>query len=318
MTVQIILLILGLVILIAGAEGLVKGASDLAHKYNVSDLVIGLTIVGFGTSAPELVVNLFASASEHQDIVFGNILGSNNFNLFVVLGVAGLIRPLRVQHSTVWKEIPISLAAVVIFYLMGNDFFNTGRQLLSRIDGIILLSMFILFQYYVYMQIKSEQLEPPAGAKHMSVLRIIMLIVVGLAFLVVGGRMVVSNAILLAKAMGISEKIIGLTIIAVGTSLPELATSVVAAVRRNADIAMGNVIGSNIFNIFLIGGLGSIIKPVRYNTAFNNDFYLLAAGTVILFLTMFTSKKRTLDRWEAALLLLIYIGYTIFLISGEV
>lgn len=317
MVFQILLLLLGLAVLILGAEWLVKGASDLAHKYNVSDLVVGLTIVAFGTSAPELVVNLFASFSGHQDIVFGNILGSNNFNIFVVLGIAGLIIPLKVQDCTVWKEIPFSLAAVVLLYLLANDFLDANKLLLGRIDGFILLTMFIFFQYYVYKQIKTDQTEYIISNPNISLIRLILLIILGLAGLVIGGRMVVHNAVLLAKAIGVSEKTIGLTIIAIGTSLPELATSVVAAVRKNADIAVGNIIGSNIFNIFLIGGLISALKPVRYNTAFNIDFYMLAAGTVILFITMFTSKKRMLDRWEAALLLILYTGYTVLLISKE-
>jgi len=317
MILQLVLLIIGLAVLVAGANWLVGGASDLARRYNVSDLVIGLTIVAFGTSAPELVVNLFATLTEHQDIVFGNILGSNNFNIFIVLGISGLIIPLRVQNSTVWKEIPISLGAVIIFYFMANDHLTGENQVLSRLDGLVLLIMFILFQYYVYLQIKSDQSARSGVKKDIRVVKVVLLIIFGLAALVLGGRLVVNNAVLIAKAAGISEKVIGLTIVAAGTSLPELATSVVAAFRKNADIAVGNIIGSNIFNIFLIGGLVSLINPVKYNTAFNNDFYLLAAGTLILFITMFTLKQRTLDRWEAFLLLVIFSGYSFYLFSGE-
>ncbi len=317
MILRLVLLILGLAVLIAGANWLVGGASDLARRYNVSDLVIGLTIVAFGTSAPELVVNLFATLTEHQDIVFGNILGSNNFNIYIVLGISGLIIPLRVQNSTVWKEIPISLGAVVIFYFMANDHLNSDTKALGRIDGIVLLLLFILFQYYIYLQIKSDQSALLPVKKDIPVIKVVFPIILGLTALVAGGRLVVDNAVLLAKAMGISEKVIGLTIVAIGTSLPELATSVVAAFRKNADIAVGNIIGSNIFNIFLIGGLVAIINPVKYYTAFNNDFYLVGAGTLILFITMFTLRRKTLDRWEAFLLIVIYAGYTAFLLSGE-
>lgn len=318
MFLQIILLILGLGVLILGAEWLVSGATRLARRYNVSDLAIGLTIVAFGTSAPELVVNLFASLTDHQDIFFGNILGSNNFNIFVVLGVSGLILPLKVQSSTIWKEIPFSLAAALLFYLMANDFHSTDQLLLGRIDGFILLTMFIFFQYYVYRQIRSDQPENFSVKTDISLVKVILMIVLGLAGLVIGGKLVMDNAVSLAKLLGVSEKIIGLTIVAAGTSLPELATSAVAAFRKNADIAVGNIIGSNIFNIFLIGGIISLVKPVRYNTSFNNDFYMLGAGTMILFITMFIMKKRQLGRWEAALLLLLYTAYTVFLISGEV
>jgi cation:H+ antiporter len=318
MTIQILLLLAGLALLIISAEGLVSGSSSLARRFNISDLTIGLTVVAFGTSAPELVVNLFASTADHQDIVFGNILGSNNFNLFIILGIAGLIMPLKVQVSTVWKEIPMSLAALVIFYLMVNIPSAGGARILGRADGFILLALFALFQYYVYRQIKSY--EPEAGEHHDPgpLYRTIGFIVLGLAGLVLGGRLVVTNAVIIAKAMGVSEKIIGLTIIAAGTSLPELATSIVAAYRKNADIAVGNIVGSNIFNLLLIGGLVSAVAPVPYRTVFNVDFYVLAAGTVLLFITMFTSQRHKLDRWEAGLLLTLYLAYTAWLIMKEV
>ncbi len=318
MAVQILLLILGLVLLILCAEWLVSGASSLARRFRISDLTIGLTVVAFGTSAPELVVNLFASTSEHQDIVFGNILGSNNFNLFIILGIAGLIIPLKVQVSTVWKEIPMSLAALVIFYLMVNIPFGGNQRMLGRIDGVILLSLFGFFQYYIYRQIKNYEPEHAGSHNPGPLWKTITFILLGLTGLVIGGKLVVSNAVLLAKAIGISEKVIGLTIVAAGTSLPELATSVVAAFKKNTDIAVGNIIGSNIFNLLLIGGTVSVVKPVAYNQIFNMDFYILAAGTVILFINMFTWKKHKLDRWEAAVLLLLYVSYTVYMITKEV
>ena len=317
MTAQILFLVLGLALLIVSAEWLVGGATSLARRYKISDLTIGLTVVAFGTSAPELVVNLFASTSHHQDIVFGNILGSNNFNLFIILGIAGLIFPLKVHVSTVWKEIPMSLAALVGFFLMVNIPFG-GERMLGRIDGIILLVLFVFFQYYIYHQIKNYEPEQTGHTVHRPLWKTITFIILGLAGLVMGGRLVVSNAVLIAQVLGVSEKVIGLTIIAAGTSLPELATSVVAAVKKNADIAVGNIIGSNIFNLLLVGGIGSVVRPITYNTDFNIDFYILAAGTVILFITMFTLKKHKLDRWEAALLLVLYVSYTVYLVMKEV
>jgi cation:H+ antiporter len=315
MALQIFLLLAGLGLVIAGAEWLVGGASSLARKFKIPDLTIGLTVVAFGTSAPEMVVNLFASATDHQDIFFGNILGSNNFNLFIILGIAGVILPLKVQVSTVWKEIPMSLAALVIFYLMVHIPSPGGERMLGRVDGIILLGLFVLFQYYIYRQIKDYRPEVTEHKPSGPLYRMIVFIILGLAGLVIGGKLVLDNAVELAKAIGISEKVIGLTIIAAGTSLPELATSVVAAYRKNADIAVGNIVGSNIFNLLLIGGTVSLVSPVRYSSIFDIDFYILAAGTIVLFLNLLAWKKHRLDRWEAALLLLFYVGYTVFLIS---
>ncbi len=315
MTLQIFLLLAGLGLVIGGAEWLVSGASSLARKFKIPDLTIGLTIVAFGTSAPELVVNLFASATDHQDIFFGNILGSNNFNLFIILGIAGVILPLKVHVSTVWKEIPMSMAALVIFFLMVHIPSPGGERMLGRVDGIILLGLFVLFQYYIYRQIKEYNPEDTEHKPSGPLFRMIVFIILGLAGLVIGGKLVLDNAVELAKAMGISEKVIGLTIIAAGTSLPELATSVVAAFRKNADIAVGNIVGSNIFNLLLIGGTVSVVSPVRYSSIFDIDFYILAAGTIVLFINLLTWRKHRLDRWEAALLLLSYVGYTAYLIA---
>ncbi len=316
MVLQIGLLVLGFVILIKGADWLVNGASSLAKKHNVSDLAIGLTVVAFGTSAPELVVNIFASLQNHHEIVFGNIIGSNNFNLFVILGIAGLITPIVVQSSTVWKEIPLSFVAIIILLFFSNDFFLSDRHILSRIDGLILLTMFGLFLYYVYSQLKTDPEEKVDLDLVHSHGKIWVLIILGLTGLVLGGRLVVTSAIEMATMLGISEKIIGLTIVAAGTSMPELATSVVAAFKKNNDIAVGNIIGSNIFNIFLILGVSALINPLGFDAAFNTDIYLLGFGTILLFAVMFTGKKKRLDRWEAALLLVIYIVYTVKLVAG--
>ncbi len=317
MLLQIILLLIGFIVLIKSADWLVDGAAALAKKYNVSDLAIGLTIVAFGTSAPELVVNTIAAFQAHHDIVFGNVIGSNNFNLFIILGIAGLITPLVVQSSTVWKEIPLSLLAALILLVLANDFFQSNSNTLSRFDGVILLVMFALFLLYVYRQMRNNGVQQEATHKVLPPLKIWGFIVIGLIGLVLGGRLVVNNAVLLATALGVSEKIIGLTIIALGTSLPELATSVVAAAKKNNDIAVGNIIGSNIFNIFLILGVSSMIRPIEFNTNFNLDLGILILGTVFLFVAMFTGLRRKLDRWEASLLLVAYIGYTLWLILKE-
>lgn len=313
MLLQIFLLIVGLVLLIQGADWLVKGASALAKKYNVSDLAIGLTIVAFGTSTPELVVNVISSMQKHSDIVLGNVIGSNNFNLFIILGIAGVIAPLAVQSTTVWKEIPFSLLAVVILYFIANSFLSV-QTIITRVDGVILLGFFIIFLLYIYKNLKKDKASPEIQKEQLSQIMIFTFIVLGLAGLIFGGNLLVSNAIKLAKSMGMSEKLIGLTIVAAGTSMPELATSVVAAIKKNNDIAVGNIIGSNIFNVFLILGASSLIHPIQYNLKFNMDIYLLAGGTIFLFVVMFTGQKKKLDRWEALLLLLFYIIYTSFII----
>lgn len=318
MILQILLLLLGFILLIKSADWLVDGAAALAKKYNVSDLAIGLTIVAFGTSAPELVVNTIAAFQAHHDIVFGNVIGSNNFNLFIILGIAGIITPMVVQSSTVWKEIPLSLIAALVLLNLANDFWAANSNILSRIDGIILIVLFGVFLLYVYKNMRSNNVVIQDSAhKPLPPLKIWGLIIIGLVGLVIGGQLVVKNAVHLATALGISEKIIGLTIVALGTSLPELATSVVAATKKNNDIAVGNIIGSNIFNIFLILGVSSLIRPIEYNINFNLDLGILVLGTIFLFTAMFTGRKRKLDRWEAGLLLAVYIGYTVWLILKE-
>ncbi len=316
-----LLLVAGLAILIVGANFMVEGASALAKKFNISNLAIGLTVVAFGTSAPELVVNTFAAVQGHEDIVFGNVLGSNNFNLFIILGITGLITPLAVQSSTAWKEIPISFIAVIILFFLVNDgmLWAAGNSSLSSIDGIILLVFFALFLYYVYRQLKtdSSQAEEVVNVPAYSNLKMGIFIAGGLGGLVLGGNLVVTNAIEIAESLGISQKIIGLTVVAAGTSLPELATSVVAALKKNADIAVGNIVGSNIFNIFLILGASSVLAPIGFSPGFNMDIYILAGGTLFLFLAMFTGGRKKLDRWEAALLLIFYLAYTTYLVIQE-
>lgn len=317
MLTSILLIILGFVCLIFGANWLVDGASSLAKKFNVSDLAIGLTIVAFGTSAPELVVNLIASVDGYPDIVFGNIIGSNNFNLFIILGIAGIIYPISVQSSTAWKEIPISLFAAFLLLFLVNDFTFSAPTMMSRIDGVALLILFLLFIYYVFRQMKNEK-QVAANYVQMSNLKITILIVLGLAGLVLGGQLVVENGVSIATQLGVSEKVIGLTILAAGTSLPELVTSIVAAMKKNSDIAIGNVIGSNIFNILLILSISALVRPLEYNPNFNQDLYILIGGSVFLFAAMLMGRRKTLDRWEAAILLIFYLFYTGFLIFNEV
>lgn len=311
------LVVLGFALLIKGADWMVNGSTMLAKKHRIPDLAIGLTIVAFGTSAPELVVNTVASFEGHSDIVLGNVIGSNNFNLFLILGVVGLIYPITVQSSTVQREIPISFLAAVVFLLLANGYLFYDNIGLSRVDGLVLLFLFFLFLYYIYKQMRADVEVTETPKLEASSKKIWLLIVLGLLGLIVGGKLIVDNAVAIASDMGVSEKIIGLTIIAAGTSLPELMTSVVAALKKNSDIAIGNIIGSNIFNILLILSVSSLVNPINFSAIFNMDIYLLLGGTIFLFVAMFTGKKKRLDRWESAILLITFVGYTTFLISKE-
>jgi cation:H+ antiporter len=313
---DIFLIVLGMALLIKGGDMLVDGASNLARRFNISELAIGLTIVAFGTSAPELVVSLAAAIGSHSEIALGNVIGSNNFNLLAILGITGLIAPIAVQKNTIRIEIPFSLLAVIVLFLLANlNFFPTEEKTITRVDGVILLMFFGLFLFYVYKSMKtSESGDETSSVKTLSLLKSILFIVLGLVFLVLGGRIVVDSAVDLARDMNISEKVIGLTIIAIGTSLPELVTSVTAIIKKSSDIAIGNIIGSNIFNIFLILGASSLVNPINYSPVFNNDIYFLIFGTLLLFLAMFVGNKKQLDRWQAAIFLLFYTGYVVYLI----
>lgn len=316
MMISLFLVFTGFVLLIFGANWMVDGASSLARKYKVSDLVIGLTIVAFGTSAPEMVVNIIASFNGYSEIVFGNILGSNNFNLFLILGLSGMILPIKVASTTAWREIPISLLVALLLLLMVFGFSAGESTVLSRSEGVILLVLFGLFLYYIFFQMKRETKET-GDKKEKAVLNIWGLIILGLAGLIIGGQLVVENSVTIASRLGVSEKIIGLTIVAAGTSLPELVTSVVAALKKNSDIAIGNVIGSNIFNILLILGLSSLVNPIAYTPGFNTDLFILIGGTMFLFSSMLTGQRKRLDRWEAAILFGFYFFYMIYLVVKE-
>jgi cation:H+ antiporter len=312
-----LLFVIGFVLLIKGAYFLVDGASAIARRLKVSDLVIGLTVVAFGTSTPELFVNIIASAKGNTDIAIGNVLGSNIANVFLILGISSLIYPLRVTKGTVWKEIPFSLLAAIVLWFMANDHLidKNNYSSLTRIDGLILLSFFTIFLYYSYgISGEIEGVEQHVQVAQKSTAKSFFFIGVGLVGLTLGGKWIVDGAVVIAKNFGMSESLIGLTIVAVGTSLPELATSAVAAYRRNVEIAIGNVVGSNIFNIFLVLGISSIIKPLPFQIKNNLDIGVVILSSLLLFLFMFTGKKRSLDRWEGAVFLVLYAVYIIFLI----
>ena len=318
MIISILLLLIGFGLLIKGADFLVLGSSSLARRFNIPELIIGLTIVAFGTSAPELVVSIVASLKGLNDITFGNIIGSNIFNLLFILGISALFLPIKVQHSTIVKEVPYSVIAALVLFILANDHLYSENRpnRIGTVDGLIMLSFFLFFLFYIFRNMKNDNQEIIIDPKAYSLWKTLLLIILGLTGLVIGGRMSVNNAVDIAKHLNISERIIGLTIVAIGTSLPELATSAVAAYRKNSDIAVGNVVGSNIFNIFFVLPVSALIHPLPYQLTFNTDITVLIAGTVILLFFTYSGKKAVIERWEGLLLALGFIGYTLSLILG--
>ena len=336
--VPILLIIVGCAALIKGADFLVDGASGLAKKYGVSDIVIGLTVVAFGTSMPEFVVNMVAVGQGSTEIAITNVLGSNIINIFVILGLTSLIFPISSQRSTRRFDIPFSLLAafmVLLFavynspsWLQIEHLFNiditepTLRDLgsiqvgagnsgfISGIGGSILLIFFIVFLWHNFKGIgKAPKTESTEDYKPMSSRRALALIIGGLIGLVVGGEVIVKSATSIAHALGVSDAIIGLTVVALGTSLPELATSCMAAFKKNCDIALGNVIGSNIFNIFFILGTSACVKALPGYHGLEIDALMAALGSVLVMLFVYFTKKHEIKRWHGAILLLTYAAY---------
>lgn len=311
-----ILFVVGFILLIKGAGLLVDGSASIAKKLKISSLVIGLTIVAFGTSAPEFIVNIFASINGNTDVAIGNILGSNIANILLVLGVASIIYPLSTKRSTVWKEIPMALLAALILGVLVNDFRidNAIFSGLTRIDGIILLSFFIIFLYYTFEVAKTSSENDDVGEiKDLTYLKSSLFILLGLVGLVLGGKWVVDGAVYIATMLDISQSLIGLTVVAVGTSLPELATSAVAAYKKQTDIAIGNVVGSNIFNIFWVLGFSALIKPLPFSQSSDIDILMTIFASLLLFVVMFVDKKHVIQKWQGVLMILTYIAYILLI-----
>ncbi len=311
---QFLFFILGFVFLIYGGSFLVDGASSLAKHFKISDLVIGLTIVSFGTSAPELMVNVVASIEAKGDITIGNIIGSNIANILLILGTSSLISPIRVKSSTIWKEIPLSMLAVVVLFILSNDIIINGNyeNIISRSDGLILLCFFTIFLSYI-VTLSKQNIEEEIIPSKYGKLTSFSFFIIGLLGLILGGKMVVNSGTAIAKNIGVSEALIGFTLIAIGTSLPELFASAIAAYKKNSDIAIGNIVGSNIFNIFWILGVSSIIRPIPFSSIFNLDIVFLIISSSFLFLLMFTEKKYTLHKKEGILFLILYGLYLTYL-----
>ncbi len=343
MFLPLLLLVVGLGVLLLGAEILVKGASSISKKLGIPSIVIGLTIVSFGTSAPELIVNFLSAFKGSTDLALGNIIGSNIANILLILGASALLIDLRVQKNTTWKEIPFAALAVLAVFVMANDrlFDHEAADVITRADGWVLLMFFAIFMYYTFELTRSgggnREIEKTIGSvsvqkytlklsrkgtgnagegeiKIYPVYISSLMVLGGILALFLGGKLLVDNAISLAQSAGWSEMLIGLTIVAVGTSLPELATSVLAARKGQSDIAIGNVVGSNIFNIFWILGVTSVISPIPVSLSANFDIIFCLIATIVLFITMFIGKRHLLQRWQGGVFLLVYVLYIVYLI----
>lgn len=314
-----LLLIIGFVLLVKGAGFLVEGASSIARKFKISDLVIGLTIVAFGTSAPELFVNIVSSVKGNVGIAIGNVLGSNIANILLVLGLCAIISPLKVGKGTVWKEIPFCLLAALIFGVLANDYLIDKKPFseLSKADGLIFLAFFTIFISYTFSIAKQTDVVGEIPKKQQDIFKAIVLSIIGLIGLGFGGKLIVDSAVKIALKFGMSETLIGLTVVAIGTTLPEIATSIVAVHKGKVELAVGNVVGSNIFNIFLVLGVSAVIKPLPFNVRDNTSVILMILASFLLFLAMFIGRRQVLDRWVGGIFVIMYLGYITFLIFNR-
>lgn len=316
MIVSVFFIIVGFVLLILGADWLVNGASSIAKRFHIPEIIIGLTIVSIGTSMPELFVSTTSALEGLSDMSIGNVIGSNLCNLLLILGLSTIIKPVKFQKETRIFEIPMCLVFTIIFIILCN----TGGAI-NKIEAILLLLLFLLFiAYTVFMakkqSSKEKQDEVKTEKRLLPILKDILLIILGVIGLKVGGDLAVDNAVNIANYFGISEKIIGLTILAVGTSLPELVTSVTAAIKGNSDIAIGNIIGSNIFNMLLIIGVAAFINPINYNLSYNMDLIILVVATLLLALFPIIPPKNEMSRANGMIYFLMYVGYIGYLLMS--
>jgi cation:H+ antiporter len=316
-----VLFIIGFVLLVKGADWLVEGSSSLAKRYNISDFVIGLTIVSMGTSMPELLVNVMASFSGNAEIAIGNIVGSNISNILLILGVSALIYPLAINRATVFAEIPYSLLATFVLAFLANASVEGDYEAalsISRYDGLILLFFFALFILYVIRVSKdgkTDLIEADTDIEIMPLAKSITLIVVGSIGLFLGGKWVVDGATHIAIIFELSKEFIGLTVVAIGTSLPELVTSAMAAYKKNTDIAVANVLGSNIFNLMWVLGVSATIRPMLFNPMINADILVLIIATLFIFIAMVIGKRNSLDRINGIFFLFVYVIYMVYLVN---
>lgn len=310
---SIVFIAIGFAMLMLGAQWLVDGSSAIARKYHIPEIIIGLTIVSIGTSMPELMVSLTSALEGHSDISIGNVIGSNLCNLLLILGLTSLIAPLKFQKNTKKYEIPIMVDATILVFILAN----VGKSI-SRFDGLIISIVFIMFILYTIFSAKKSMnndiKQEAKKDKKQNAFMAILKIVLGIVLLKIGGDVSVDNAIIVARELGVTEKVIGLTIIAIGTSLPELITSVVAAHKGDIDIAIGNIVGSNIFNVLLILGVSSVISPITYSLSYNFEFIYVIIASILLYMFAATGKKYTMTRLNGLIYLLMYGAYMMLLL----
>ena len=318
MVLQIFILLAGLMLILFGANWLVDGSSSIAKRFGISEFVIGLTIVGIGTSTPEMVVSFLSSFQGKADMAIGNIVGSNIFNTMMILGVTALIAPLAITKSNLKKDIPLNIIVTLLLIILGMNFtlFGKGEDQLSRLDGVILLGVFAWYIWSSFRSDNADQEEDGDGIKEYKTGISVLLIVAGLAGLIIGGRLFVNSATELAKMFGVSDKFIAITVMAAGTSMPELATCVVAALKGRGQLALGNVLGSNISNILLILGGAALINPLSFSGMTYVDLGAVLLGAIFLLGSAHLFRKKQLDRFEGAILLLMEAAYMWYLIAN--
>ena len=320
MILDIALILLGLVMILVGSDWLVDGASGIARKYGISEFVIGMTIVGIGTSMPELVASVISAIGGHGDMALGNVTGSNICNILLILGITALISPIGYTKSNIRKDIPFAIGVSLFLLLMLYNGFGLFREMgtpgISRIDALFLLLIFVIFMIDSFKSAKQDPEEEAEEAKPMSIGKATMFIISGLAGLIFGGRFFVDHTVSIAERFHVSEAFISITLMAIGTSLPELATCVVAALKGKNQLALGNVIGSNIFNISLIIGTSAAISPFEIQSISTIDMAMVIVAILLLWTSAFTFKKKKLDRIEGAIFLLCYIGYISYLMMN--
>lgn len=316
---DIVALLGGLLLILVGANALTDGASSVAKRFNISPLVIGLTIVAFGTSAPELTVSIVSALKGSADMAIGNVVGSNIFNTLMIVGCTAAIVPIGMNKGTLSKEIPLCILASVVLFICGNDVLINGatENTISSSDGMLLLCFFLIFLSYTFAIARNGNGgEEETKIKMMPIWKSVLFIAGGLLGLIYGGQFFVNGASGIARSLGVSESIIGLTLVAGGTSLPELATSVVAALKKNPEMAIGNVIGSNLFNIFFVLGCSATISPLNMKGITNIDLGVMIGACVLLYLFGLFIRKRTITRVEGIVMVLCYVGYMVYLVRG--
>lgn len=322
MILNIVWLIVGLVLILVGANALTDGASSIARRMGISDLVVGLTVVAFGTSAPELAISVISASAGNASLAIGNVVGSNIFNILVIIGITALVRPIVIEKSVMSLEIPMVILSSIILLVLGNSgvLDGSGINQVSRVSGIFLLIFFILFMRYTFASAKQpglDAVEENTNEKsaEMPVWKSVLYVIAGLAALVWGGDKFVDGASGIASGLGVSDAVIGLTIVAAGTSLPELATSIVAAVKGKPGLAVGNVIGSNIFNVLMVLGLSGVITPLPFGSIGNLDLLTLVGASVLFYIFGWFFKTRTITRVEGFVLTAAYVAYVAVLLS---